>query len=189
MKKHRILPVYLSIILVFTGCFNMKEYVVESDYSYYGKFKKYQTFNFLNFTNPEIDSTMKNPVIEDAIKSRLELQGYRMAVKNPNIIVSYKLFYDNFRFQGYEQPDIEEWSKSEEETEEYSPVKYELKEGTLLILLWDNQREKAIWQGYASGLFGNPYVTNNERYLKRAVRSIFDRYRFFAEGYTVNSEL
>ncbi len=176
-------------IIIFTssGCFNFKEYVVEADYSYYGKFKKYKTFNFLNYTNPEIDTTSKSQVIENAIKSRLELQGYRLTEKDPNIIVSYKLFFDNFRFQGYDQPDIEEWAKREKEEEDYKPVKYDLKEGTLLVLLWDNQREKAVWQGYASGLFGNPYINNDERHLRRAVRSIFDKYRFFAEGYTANN--
>jgi hypothetical protein len=106
--------------------------------------------------------------------------------RNPNLIVSYKVFYDNFKFQGYNQPDIEEWADREDEEEEYDPVKYSLTEGTLLVLLWDNKREKAIWQGYASGLFGNPYA-NNDRYIKRAIRSIFDQYRFFAEGFMVDS--
>lgn len=185
MRKYGFYSVFIALFIL-TGCFNFKEYVVESDYSYYGKFKKYKTFNFLNFTNPDLDTTMYNPVIEDAIKSRLELQGYKITDDNPNIIVSYKIFYDSFKFQGYEQPDIEEWADKEDESEEYEPIKYELREGTLLVLLWDNQREKAIWQGYASGLFGNPYL-NNDRFLKRAVRSIFDRYRFFAEGYIVDS--
>ena len=184
MKKIGILNVLLLITL--TGCFHFKEYTVESDYSYYGKFKNYRTYNFLNFTNPDNDSTMRNPVVEEAITSRMDLQGYKKSESAPNLIVSYKIFYDNFRFQGYNQPDIEEWAKTEDEEEEYDPIKYELTEGTLLILLWDNKREKAIWQGYASGLFGNPY-TNNDRYLKRAVRSIFDQYRFFAEGFMVDS--
>jgi hypothetical protein len=180
--------VSVLILIVASGCFNFREYVVEADYSYYGKFKKYKSFNFLNYTNPDVDASMKNPVIEEAIKSRLELQGYRLTEDKPSIIVSYKLFNDNFRFQGYEQPDIEEWTKrGAKEDEQYQPVKYDLKEGTLLILLWDNEREKAVWQGYASGLFGNPYM-NDERNLRRAVRSIFDKYRFFAEGFMVNNE-
>jgi hypothetical protein len=185
MKMYGLLSVL--ILIVTSGCFNFREYVVEADYSYHGKFKKYKTFNFLNYTNPNTDTTFKSQVIEESIKSRLELQGYRLTTENPNIIVSYKLFYDNFRFQGYEQPDIEEWTKRGNENEEYQPVKYDLREGTLLILLWDNQREKAVWQGYASGLFGNPYA-NDERNLRRAVRSIFDKYRFFAEGFMVNNE-
>jgi hypothetical protein len=176
-----------AVIFLLSGCFNFKEYTVESDYSYYGKFKRYKTFNFLNYTNPKIDSTTSNPVIEDAIKSRLELQGYSLTDRKPNLIVSYKIFYDNFKFQGYNQPEIEEWAEREDEKEGYDPVKYNLTEGTLLVLLWDNKREKAIWQGYASGLFGNPYSTNNDRYLKRAIRSIFDQYRFFAEDFAVKS--
>ena len=184
MKKSAIALFVIAILV--SGCFNFREYTVESDYSYYGKFKRYRTFNFLNYTNPDVDSTTTNPIIEDAIRSRLELQGYKMSDKRPNLIVSYKLFYDNFNFQGYNQPEIEEWAEREDENEEYDPIKYKMSEGTLLILLWDNKREKAIWQGYASGLFGNPY-TNNDRHLKRAVRSIFDQYRFFAEGYMVDS--
>ncbi len=177
---------FLILLLMLSSCFNYREYMVESDYSYQGRFKKYKTFNFLNYTNPDVDTSMQNSVIEESIKSRLELQGYRLDEKDPNLIVSYKIFYDNFRFQGYNQPDIEEWAKTEREEESYDPVKYELRQGTLLVLLWDNKREKAIWQGYASGLFGNPYA-NNDRYIKRAIRSIFDRYRFFAEGYLVDN--
>ena len=160
--------------------------MVESDYSYQGRFKKYKSFNFLNYTNPDLDTSMHNSVVEDAIKSRLELQGYSMEERDPNLIVSYKIFFDDFEFQGYNQPDIEDWARTEKDDESYDPIKYDLRQGTLLILLWDNKREKAIWQGYASGLFGNPY-TNNDRFLKRAVRSIFDRYRFFAEGFMVDS--
>ena len=187
MKKSR-LPIRLSlyILALFTlaSCGGTKDYIIESDYSYSGKFKKYKTFTFVDQTGSDIDSAVFNPIIEEAITYRMKLQGYEYTDKKPNLLVSYRMFFDNFEFLGYNQPEIAHWSKTEKEDEEYSPVEYALREGTLLILFHDRRKRKVIWQGYASGVFGAKSF-NNKRYLKRAVRSIFDQYRFFAEGYMV----
>jgi len=187
MKKSQLrslLPVGLLATLFLASCGGTKDYLIESDYSYSGKFKKYKTFTFVDQTGTDSDSAIFNPIIEEAITYRMKLQGYEYTDDKPNLLVSYRMFFDNFDFLGYNQPEIEHWTKTEKEDEEYNPVEYELREGTLLILFHDRRKRKVIWQGYASGVFGNKRF-NNERYLKRAVRSIFDRYRFFAEGYMV----
>jgi len=183
----------LSIIIVFavagTACMSSRKYSVESDYSYQGKFKKYKTYAFLKDTNA--DTSLQNQVIEEEIKFRMELLGYKMVEKSPHLLVSYKVFYDNLRFTGYSQPEIEVFMKNEEYFDEkdqkYDPIKYNLREGTLLIVFFDGKQEKAIWQGYASGIFGNAFF-NSSKYLKKPVRLIFDKYKFLADGFAYDDK-
>lgn len=174
-------------LLILTGCYSYREYPVEYDYSYHGKFKKYRSFAFLQNSSSLRDSTVSHEVIENIIKSRLQTQGYNYKLEKPNLLVSYKIYYDSLNFRGYDQPDIETWVKYEKDTEDYNPRKYDLRKGTLLIQLYDRKQERSVWQGYATGVYGNIYF-NNERQLKIAVRSILDRYQFLAEDFMENKE-
>ncbi|CAA9280591.1 MAG: hypothetical protein AVDCRST_MAG95-3279 [uncultured Adhaeribacter sp.] len=177
---------------------NYYDHKVESDYSYSGNFKKYRTFNFIGVKNSEGDSSKYNPFVENSIKSRMELQGYRLNQNRPDLLVSYKLFYEDLLLKGYNQPEITEFIETgrifdeneeydpNEEKREYDPIKYNLKKGTLFIVLIDKKKNRAVWQGYASGVLEN--TVKNEAYLKSAVRSIFDRYKVFTEGYLQASQ-
>lgn len=176
----KLIILFISVIIL-SGCMRYKDYVVESDYSYHGKFRKYRTFNFIRESSGKSDTSYQNVVIENAIKSRMEMQGYRLNSKKPSILVSYRLFDNDLNFRGFNQPDIQQWVKTEKEDLDYTPVDYSLKQGTLLVILVDNKKQNAIWQGYASGLFDQTY-TQSERAIKGAVRSIFDRFQFFVEG-------
>ncbi|QNF35449.1 DUF4136 domain-containing protein [Adhaeribacter swui] len=186
------------LLLQLSACMNYYDHKVESDYSYSGNFKKYRTFNFIGVKNTEGDSSKFNPFVENAIKSRMEVQGYRFNQNRPDLLVSYKLFYEDLLLKGYNQADITEFietgrifDEDEEydpniEKREYDPVKYNLKKGTLFIVLIDKKKNRAVWQGYASGVLEN--TVKNEAYLKSAVRSIFDRYKVFTEGYLQASQ-
>lgn len=173
--------------LILTGCYSYREYPVEYDYSYHGRFKKYKSFAFMQNASSKPDTTVSQKVIEDIIKNRLQTQGYNYKEEKPNLLVSYRIYFDSLNFRGYDQPDIETWVKVENEDEEYNPRTYDLKKGTLLIQLYDRKQERSIWQGYATGVYGNIYF-NNERQLKIAVRSILDRYQFLAEDFMENKE-
>jgi len=137
--------------------------------------------------NQGIDKSMPNTVIQRAIKKRMELQGYRQKSSKPNLLVSYKIFFDSLNFRGYDQPDIEKWIKSQRVDQKYDPRNYDLRKGTLLIQFYDRKQERAIWQGYATGVYGNIYF-DNERQLKVAVRSILDRYQFLAQDFLKDKE-
>lgn len=177
----------LSIVLFVSGCFSYREYPVEYDYSYHGKFKKYHTYAFLENANPTIDTSFSNEIIEKVIKDRLAVQGYKYKNEKPNLLVSYKIYFDSLKFHGYDQPEIEDWVKYSKTTVDYNKHAYTLKKGTLLIQLYDRKQDRSIWQGYATGVYGNIYF-NNERQLKIAVRSILDRYKFLAEDFMENKE-
>jgi hypothetical protein len=97
------------------------------------------------------------------------------------------MFSDSLRFNGYDQPNIEDWVKNQKNDIDYNPKKLHIKTGTLLIQFYDRRQNKSIWQGYATTLYGG-IDFNNSRHLRNAVISILDKYRFWAEGFVENSE-
>lgn len=173
------------ILVLFASCLGYKELPVEYDYSYRGNFKKYRTFEMMRPVGIN-DSTMVNDIVEKSIVSRMKFLGYKQTDSRPHLIVGFKMFNDSLRFNGYNQPDIEEWVKSQKEDLDYDPHKLNLKTGTLLIQFFDRRQNRSIWQGYATTLYGSINF-NNERHLRNAVISILDKYRFMAEGFTEGS--
>jgi len=173
----------IILLLGLVSCFSSRDFVVESDYSYYGNFRKYSSYTFLQMQQFNQDTLIPDNLIKDAISFRMSLLGYKEDPMNPSILVAYKMFFNDFVFQGWEQPELEVWLEKEGIVEEeFDPVKYKLKEGTLMILFVDRKKKKAIWQGYNSGLI-DPTTLDNERFVKGTVRTIFDKYKVFAEGY------
>lgn len=175
-------PFYLLMAILVSGCFGFRELPVEYDYSYSGRFKKYRTFDLIEVASVDLDSSMNNPVIESNILARMKFLGYRQTDRKPNLLISYKIFYDSLNFKGYEQPKIEEWIERPYRTLDYQAKKVNMKTGTLLIQFYDRRQEKLIWNGYATHLYGGIHY-QNERQLRNAVISILDKYRFFADGY------
>lgn len=178
MKK--IYPSIITLIL-FASCLGYKELPVEYDYSYKGNFKKYRTFDIMKPAGPA-DSTMTNDVIEKSIVARMKFLGYRQNSSKPHLIVGFKMFNDSLKFNGYIQPDIEDWVKNQADDIEYDPQKFNLNQGTLLIQFYDRRQNRSIWQGYATTQYGS-IDFQNSRHLRNAVISILDKYRFWAEGF------
>lgn len=172
----------LLLLLLFASCLGYKELPVEYDYSYKGNFKKYKTFEIMRPVGQE-DTTTNNEIIEKSIVSRMKFLGYKQTENRPHLIVGFKMYGDSLRFNGYDQPEIEEWIKSQKDDLEYDQKKYNLKTGTLLIQFFDRRQNRSIWQGYATTVYGNINF-NNERQLRNAVISILDKYRFMAEGFS-----
>ena len=170
----------LLLIIALSSCLGYKELPVEYDYSYKGNFKKYRTFDLMNSGSG--DSSMTNEVIEKSIVSRMKFLGYKQNENKPHLIIGFKMFTDSLMFNGYVQPEIEDWAASKIETLNYDKQKFELKSGTLLIQFYDRRQNRSIWQGYATTQYGS-IDFNNDRHLRNAVISILDKYRFWAEGF------
>jgi len=175
-------PVFLLVILA--SCLGYKELPVEYDYSYKGTFKKYRTFNIMK-PSGLADSTMVNETIEKSIVARMKFLGYRQVASKPHLIIGFKMFNDSLKFNGYHQPEIEEWVKNQKSDLNYEPTKFNMKSGTLLIQFYDRRQNRSIWQGYATTMYGS-IDFHNSRHLKNAVISILDKYRFWAEGFLEN---
>ncbi|MFT6866875.1 MAG: hypothetical protein ACJA08_001713 [Cyclobacteriaceae bacterium] len=183
----------IILIALLTSCIAEREYVVDYDYSYKGKFKKYKTFSFLT-TNDTINyNGMSDFLIKEEIQRRMKSQGYAYNEKKPSILIAYKIFGEDFKLQGYEQLDLVNWETnygqydlSDEDISEIQIAKYndthiDLRKGTLLIDFIDTQTHSVIWQGYASGLFDDATLFSKD--AKYAVRTILNQYKLLAYNY------
>lgn len=181
---------FVLLCVIFASCLGYKELPVEYDYSYKGNFKKYRTFDIMKAAGPR-DTTIMNEVIEKSVIARMKFLGYRQVENKPHLIIGFKMFNDSLKFNGYNQPAIEEWVKTQKEDMDYDQQKFYLKTGTLLIQFYDRRQNRSIWQGYATTQYGS-IDFNNSRHLRNAVISILDKYRFWAEGFingnTVSSQ-
>ena len=190
MKTTYVYLVFLAIVI--SSCFSKRDFIAEYDYSYRGNFKRYQTFGFVEETGR--DPSSNQPVIENTIVSRLGSQGFRQRNSNPDMLITYKLFFDQVKYRGYVQPDFNMWlqrrgievvtneEEEEEETEEnrekgedYNKVKYKENEGMLVIFVID-KRGNTIWQGYTAASF-DYYSPNLNVDLARATYRIMDQFR------------
>ena len=103
MKKSSL--ILFTISLLFSACLSQKDYIAESDFNYAGNFKKYKTFGFVN--NPFPDTTSHHLAIEKTISNRLGSQGFKLQTDKPDILINYKVFTDDVKYRGYEQPDFD----------------------------------------------------------------------------------
>ena len=177
--------------LVLAGCMTTREARVDSDYSYRGNFRHYRTYDFVTGTGISADSSRLGQSLREAIVQRFRAQGYRRANRRPDMLVNFRVYEGDMRFHGFEQEDLSQWIKRnveesddtpEDQRHGYQPVRLLLAEGTLLVTLIDVKTNRAVWNGYASGVTV-PEGPMGEIVLKRSVRSILDRYRVFTEEF------
>jgi len=181
----------LLAALALTGCLTTREAHVDSDYSYRGNFRHYRTYDFVSGTGLTSDSSRLGQSLREAIAQRLMSQGYRPARRRPDMLVNFRVYEGDMHFHGFAQEDLSVWIKRNiEETDDtpkedrqgYQPVRLLLAEGTLLLTLIDVKTNRAVWNGYASGVTV-PEGPMGEIVLRRSVRSILDRYRIFTEEF------
>ncbi len=190
---------WILLLVLGSSCFSQRDFIAEYDYSYRGNFKRYQTFGFVEETGRDISSFQ--PVIEKTIVSRLGSQGFRHKDSNPDMLITYKLFFDQVKYRGYVQPDFDTWlqkkgvyvepREDEEEEDEYeeeeraagedyNKVKYKENEGMLVVFVID-KKGNTIWQGYTSASFD--YSSPNLNIdLARATYRIMDQFRLLVNA-------
>ncbi len=174
---------YLSVIalLLMSSCFS-PNYLVDYDYSYKSSFKRYKSFGFMEHSNADALTTSNSDIIQSAITRRLGFLGYESKERRPDLLLMYKFFSDSFDFKGFEQPFVKSWLRVQDTTAEYKARDYTMRNGTLLVHIIDRKRNSTVWQGYASGLNVYPNPSDNERIIKNAIISIFDRFELFSQA-------
>ncbi len=187
----RISMILLGVVLAGSGCASIREARVDSDYSYRGNFRHYRTYDFVTGTGLSADSSRLGQSLREAIQQRFRAQGYRRANRRPDMLVNFRVYEGDMRFHGFDQEDLSQWIKRnveesddtpEDQRHGYQPIRLLLAEGTLLVTLIDVKSNRAVWNGYASGVTV-PEGPMGEIVLKRSVRSILDRYRIFTEEF------
>ncbi len=195
---------YLTLItfaILISSCARQKDYIAEYDYNYRANFKKYKTFDFIEDLDIVADSTITPQFIKRVISSRMSSQGFRQNSEKPDLLVTYKLFYSEVKYRGYDQPSFQYWLQKqgvkveEEEDEEekdslkntdvdeqYDKVKYMENQGMLVIYVIDNKKGHTIWQGYTNAHFD--YLSPSLKLdITRATSFVMDQFRLVTQEY------
>ncbi|WP_258105169.1 DUF4136 domain-containing protein [Marinoscillum sp. MHG1-6] len=114
----------IAFLVLLSSCFSMKDYVLDSDYSYRGRFNKYRTFNFMDDENTDASSS-NNEVVQKAIKSRLSSMGYSQQDDKPDLLITYRFYYNDVSFLCYDQPEFNSWVKNNLGGVEFEKKKYD----------------------------------------------------------------
>ena len=179
----------ISLVFLLFSCIPQKE--VYSDYSFNSDFNTYQTFSFVSnhyeLGNPDQELV---PYFEKYIRQRMEAQGYRFTDKQPDLLINYRFYADDFNLQASHQPKINKWVKEscnpELMEDGYELHEQKLRKGAVLISFYDNQSQKHVWQGYSTGQLSNKKEIDL-RYLKASVNQIFNEYQLLANGYLASA--
>lgn len=192
-----------SFFLFLLASCSTYDYVVESDYSYRGRFNRYSSFSFAN--NTSFNGLLSDQqVIEKSLSSTLKAWGYDYKEKKPDIFVIYSVYFEDFSIRGYNQPDFKFWlsqnfrrnpvavaqdttsldndrdyERNGSVREDYNQKNVKLSEGTVLLSFIDRRKNQTVWQGYASGVFTQD-KEKNDRVIRSAVIQILDEYKILA---------
>ncbi len=168
---------YLYCILICvlgTSCLNHR-FFIEHDYKYSLGFVDYKTYGFVECQR---DSNIICEDVQQAIKAQMSARGYKLGAGSPDLFVNFSVYYDNFIYKGYDQPNLKYWMNNGSADDTYKPVKYSLNRGTIMISLIEAGSSEIVWRGYATGVFNAKSVKKN--YYKNVVASIFSEYPLFA---------
>ncbi len=187
MKKTLLYFIGLGVLV--SGCFGQKDYIAEYDYNYQGSFKNYKTYSFLQ--SEVTDSLLITPIMTSTIGARLSSQGFQEKESKPDMLVSYKVFFDSIRYRGYVQPELDYWlqrtgytyrdengelQKELEKDETYNMVRYSQNNGMLVIYVIDNKYGNTIWQGYTAAAF-DPNSPDFQADLTRAAYRVMNEFK------------
>lgn len=170
----------IVLSMTISSCFFTKEYPVESDYNYLGRFEDYKSFSFFEVNN---DTSAFHRLVRNNIVNQMQIRGYDYDKESPELLVQYRFYEDSLIFKGYEQPTFSFWmnlkrANKSRKIEDYKKKMIDMKHGTLLIQFYDQSSSQSIWQGYTTTKYGDQSL-NDPRNLRLAVNSIMAEYRQF----------
>lgn len=167
----------VSICALSIGCKRMNV-LVDHDYRFSENFKDYSSYTFVDC---EMDTNFFCSDIQQAIARQMTARGYNFNAQGANLYVNFAVYDDKFQYKGYDQPQLVNWLINKRSDESvYTPIKYQLGKGTLMISMIEASTSQIVWRGYASGIYSDQMQKKN--YFKNIVRTIFDEYPLFASG-------
>ena len=186
--KNIFLIILLGVILIAESCSDLK---VTSDYDKTADFSVYKTFNIMTYQTGEMESAplsmMTVSFIEEAIIDEMMNRGYTLS-DDPDIEIYYfvklndKTQVSNSSVSvgvGYGSPYYYGYHSGY--TSYYNqPIVSNYTEGTLIVELVDNSRDRAIWQGIGSKSVSQH--TSSQKEIQLILNKIFYGYKWNAEG-------
>ena len=191
--KNNISLIFLSIFFLFNSCSDLK---VTAEYDKNADFTSFKTFNIKTYQSGEIESTalsmMTVSFIEEAIIDELMQRGYTLS-DNPDIEVYYyvklkdqtkvvETSTNNGMYGG--SPYYYGYYGGYSYYDSYQVIDYA--EGSLIIELVDNNKNKALWQGI--GTKSVQEEAANQKSIQQIVNSIFYSYKWTVETNAIDKQ-
>jgi hypothetical protein len=190
MKKLLLIPALLIFIAMQQSCTaRSKASVAGKSADVKADFNSIETFNW----TADIDNIPKDVIfvgqngvlvfnnesarkkIKDAIKYELDSRGYKPAVDDPGMLISFSVLEQPSSLHttdGYVT-----LSSGEKVLTEKNVTYTDVKPGTLLINFMDPKTGKMIWQGFASGILQADQM-NDEAKVHQAVSTVFNQFKY-----------
>lgn len=184
---------YLSVLLMFAffmqACSSSKMSVAGKNKSLNADFKDIKTYAWTSdIDNIPTDKVFIGPngvfifnnesgrkMIKEAIQYELSAKGYQMVETNPDMLLSFIVLEQPASLrttQGY----VTVLSGEKERTADN--VSYtDVKSGTLIINIIKTDKNKQIWQGFASGILKAEEM-NDQSKVRNAVSTVFKQFSY-----------
>lgn len=164
----------LLISTISSSCLRNKVFI-EHDYKYSLGFTDYKTYAFVECQR---DTNYICEDVQQAIKQQMAARGYIFTYEKPDLFVNFFVYYDAIKYTGYDQPSMNFWLNNNSDNDSYKAIRYNLKQGTLMISLIEGTTSEIVWRGYANGIFNDN--SHKKSYFKNIVANIFTEYPLFA---------
>ncbi len=168
------LLLWVGITVLMAACSTSKLAVQANNDFFLGK-NFNQTYQVIINQGESILSTQAQDAITEEIDRQMQARGFRKTTEMPDIVIIFSAYHNKVKLKDSRKLD-------EAPNAEWTTRKMTLKGGTLMIQMIDENLNKPVWLGTASGFLSRE-VALEERMAKAITRSIFDEYRGVAYGY------
>ncbi|MBC7892296.1 MAG: DUF4136 domain-containing protein [Sphingobacteriaceae bacterium] len=136
-----------------------------------------QTYAILQSGDFRTLSAEQQQTVQQEIDRQMQARGYRKVNQNADIAIVFSL-YGSACILREARLVTDSPGKAT-----YVAGKKNLKKGTLVIQMVDENLNRSVWLGYASGLLARGSTGLEDRELKAYTRQILDEYKLMAPGY------
>ena len=182
----------ITIICLGSGiCYSQANSItVETDKQAGTDFSQYKTFGFSPMIDSDLDvrfffvgDLILKTRVREAIAEELMGLGYLMDRKEPDLVVSFRVFDKATTLTAIDEDGGRFWGGLK-----YTNIgelkHHDVKAGTLMMSFADRESSQVVFQGFASGLINNNKFINEEVKIREAVNMIINEYDHRAKEYT-----
>ena len=117
-------------------------------------------------------NSIQGEIIKNAINYEMDVKGLEWDPENPDLLVNFHIFnkgYDEEYYLGTAPYEYRYMDKQE--------IMDNIKDGTVVISLIDQESGKSVWEGYATiAVEESESLRQQQADIRQAVSAIFDRY-------------
>ena len=147
---------FFSITVHFMGCVNLQKPIF-SDASNQEIDHNYKTYHIIQ--NAQLPEKLAYS-IESVINVKLDALGYQKSKEEPDLIINYQIYKDNFSTSALVVQGVE--NASSKKQTELRTIKF--KHGSIYITFFNKESKEVVWRGFSDGFSMNPRIVKAKSY-------------------------